>query len=97
MKLQDESLKRELSLRLKRLEGQVHGIDAMLAEERDCEEILQQLSAVRSAATKVTEIYLQRMLDDCLAAPGTSDLASQEAHTSTLNRLVHAVLSQSQA
>jgi len=35
--------------RLKRAEGQMRGVQRMVEEERDCEAILQQLTAVRSA------------------------------------------------
>ncbi|MHB8507305.1 MAG: metal-sensitive transcriptional regulator [Candidatus Dormibacteria bacterium] len=34
---------------LSRLEGQVRGIKAMVDSDRDCAEIIQQMSAVRSA------------------------------------------------
>ncbi|GAC1336181.1 MAG: metal-sensitive transcriptional regulator [Candidatus Dormibacteria bacterium] len=41
--------KRRLLNALSRLEGQVRGIKAMVDADRDCAEIIQQISAVRSA------------------------------------------------
>jgi DNA-binding FrmR family transcriptional regulator len=50
--IQDAKRKRELVLRLKRVEGQLRGIQAMIAESEDCEKVVQQLSAARSALDK---------------------------------------------
>ena len=41
--------KRRLLNALSRIEGQVRGIRAMVEDERDCAQIIQQVSAVRSA------------------------------------------------
>lgn len=50
--IRDESHKKELILRLKRVEGQLRGIQAMIEEGRDCEKVAQQLSASRRALDK---------------------------------------------
>ncbi len=50
--IQNEQHKRELVLRLKRAEGQLRGIQAMIGEGADCERVVQQLSAVRRALDK---------------------------------------------
>ncbi|NLW15115.1 MAG: metal-sensing transcriptional repressor [Erysipelothrix sp.] len=39
--------------RVKRLQGQLNGVLAMMEDERDCKEILTQLSAVRSSIERV--------------------------------------------
>ena len=44
-----EQDKKELVNRLKRAEGQMRGVQRMIEDERDCEAILHQLTAVRSA------------------------------------------------
>ncbi|GAC1574281.1 MAG: metal-sensitive transcriptional regulator [Candidatus Dormibacteria bacterium] len=41
--------KRRIQNALGRIEGQVRGIRAMVDDERDCAQIIQQVSAVRSA------------------------------------------------
>ena len=38
-----------LVLRLRRIEGQVRGLSKMIVEERDCVDILTQVSAIKSA------------------------------------------------
>jgi CsoR family transcriptional regulator, copper-sensing transcriptional repressor len=48
----DEKHRRALVLRLKRIEGQLRGIQAMIEAGDDCERIVQQISASRHALDK---------------------------------------------
>jgi len=50
--IRDEDHKRELVLRLRRVEGQLRGIQAMIEGGADCEKVTQQLSASRRALDK---------------------------------------------
>ena len=52
--------------RLKRIEGQVRGVMRMIEEGRDCEEVLLQISAIRSALRKVMIDRLMEKLVECL-------------------------------
>ena len=50
--INDDGHKRELVLRLKRVEGQLRGIQSMIESGADCEQVTQQLSASRRALDK---------------------------------------------
>jgi DNA-binding FrmR family transcriptional regulator len=50
--LRADAARRELVLRLKRAEGQIRGVQAMIEAGQDCEDIAQQLSAARKALDK---------------------------------------------
>lgn len=50
--IRDEQHKKELIHRLRRVEGQLRGIQAMIEKGTDCEAITQQLSASRRALDK---------------------------------------------
>ena len=50
--LRNDADKKALMLRLKRVEGQLRGIQRLIAEEADCEDIAQQLFAARRALDK---------------------------------------------
>ncbi len=52
--------------RLRRIEGQIRGLQRMLREERDCAEILQQLSAARAALDRVAIGLLTAGMEQCL-------------------------------
>ena len=51
---------------LKRIEGQVRGIQKMIEEKRYCVDILTQLSAVSSAVHRVRDQVLSRHLNSCV-------------------------------
>ena len=50
--IRDEKHKHDMVMRLKRVEGQLRGIQAMIEAGADCEKIAQQLSASRRALDK---------------------------------------------
>lgn len=50
--IKDQNHKRDLILRLKRVEGQLRGIQAMIESGAECEAVTQQLSASRRALDK---------------------------------------------
>ena len=50
--VKDTERKRSLVLRLKRVEGQLRGIQRQIDEDEDCEKIAQQLAAARKALDK---------------------------------------------
>ncbi|MCP2604934.1 metal-sensitive transcriptional regulator [Candidatus Aminicenantes bacterium AH-873-B07] len=52
--------------RLKRIEGQIRGIQKMIQEKRYCIDILTQLSAVEGAIRRVEENILERHLKGCI-------------------------------
>ena len=58
--------------RLSRIEGHVRSIKTMVAEERDCTEVLVQIAAVRSAINKVGKVVLEDHLESCLFHEGIS-------------------------
>ena len=56
--------------RLRRLEGQVQGIQRMVREERSCIEVLTQLAAVRGAVQEVELLLLRGHLETWVAGAG---------------------------
>jgi len=55
-----------LLLRLKKIEGQVRGVQRMLKEDRYCIEILQQISALSAALNQVALSILQDHIQGCV-------------------------------
>ena len=51
--------------RLKRIEGQVRGIEKMITDERECESIVTQLAALRSAIESVGALILNNYMKLC--------------------------------
>ncbi len=58
---------KELLNRLKLIEGQIRGLQKMITEGRDCEEIVVQLSATRAALDKVAVTIVSSRMVECIA------------------------------
>lgn len=78
MKLSDEEAKDQLLKRLRRIEGQVRGVQGMVSEERDCREILQQLASIRSAVQGASRTFVEEYARRCLLEGAGEDLARRE-------------------
>ncbi len=59
--------KQKIINRLKRLEGQVRGLQKMVEDDRDCHDILTLLSGVRSALNATGDVILEAYLSKCQA------------------------------
>ncbi len=81
MKIQNREAKEKLIQRLRRVEGQIRGVEAMLDEERDCQEILQQISAIRSAVQSVSRVFLQDYATACLLELDEESSVENRANT----------------
>ena len=76
----------QLIKRLQRIEGQARGVRRMVEEDRDCQDILTQLAAIRGAAHQVSVMVVQEYALNCLNDPdqhGSPDEA--------IAKLVHAL------
>jgi DNA-binding FrmR family transcriptional regulator len=59
--------------RLRRIEGQIRGLQKMVADERECESIVTQLAAVRSAIDSVGALVLNNYIQICAPKGSKSD------------------------
>lgn len=76
MKIQSDVTREELTKRLRRVEGQVRGIQKMLDDDRDCQEIAQQLTAAQAALRNATTTFMHAHARECLLR--SVDLQSDE-------------------
>lgn len=65
--------------RLRRIEGQIRGLQRLVEEETDCEKFLTQLSAARAALDKVGLIVIGKNMKECLAGSGGAGSKVEEA------------------
>jgi DNA-binding FrmR family transcriptional regulator len=63
----DDETKVKVLGRLRRIEGQVQGIQRMVDEEKYCVDILLQLTAVEGAVEQVQRLLLGRHIESCVA------------------------------
>ena len=66
-KVRDENERHDLMNRLKRIEGQVRGLERMLEEDAYCPDILTQASAVNSALNSFCRVLLAAHIRTCVS------------------------------
>ena len=66
-KVRNETERRDLMNRLKRIEGQVRGLQRMLDEDAYCTDILTQASAVNSALNSFCRVLLANHIRTCVS------------------------------
>ena len=80
----DPGVHDDLAARLKSIEGQARGIREMLDSGRDCDVVMDQLSALRAASHAVSMRALEAFVRHCL-------VSSQETPEQTLGQLMSVV------
>ena len=63
----EPDIKRNLSNRLKSVEGHIRGIERMVEDDAYCMDILKQVKAVQQALERVSAITLENHLNTCVA------------------------------
>lgn len=69
---QAQAEKEDILARLRRIEGQIRGIQGMIEKGRDCEAIVTQLMAARAALDKAGLTIISYHLEQCLTSPAES-------------------------
>ncbi len=66
-KERDEKERKDLMNRLRRIEGQIRGIEGMLEKDAYCPDILIQVSAVNQALNSFNKVLLASHIKTCVA------------------------------
>lgn len=61
-----ESVKKDLTTRLNRIEGQIRGIKGMIEKDVYCDDVITQLSATQSALNSVAKLLLEGHVKGCV-------------------------------
>ena len=64
--MKEERQKKDVMARLRRIEGQIRGLQRMVDEEAPCPDILTQVAAVTAAIKKVGMVIVQTYMQECL-------------------------------
>jgi DNA-binding FrmR family transcriptional regulator len=76
-----ECTQSEVLLRLRRIEGQVRGIQRMVEENRDCRDVVVQLAAVKASIASLNTLVAETYAQECLCA-------GEQLDTSEVGRLL---------
>lgn len=87
MKSVDDINKDAIIKRLRRIEGQVKGIEKMVENDKYCGDVLIQVAAARSALNSVGGLILENYTKDCL-----KDYLDGSVNDEALDALVDTIL-----
>ena len=86
----DPEIKRSVLTRLRRIEGQVRGLQKMVEEERYCADVLTQVTSVQEALRGVGRAMLHNHLRHCAShAIRSGDESQAEAMYDEIMELVY--------
>jgi DNA-binding FrmR family transcriptional regulator len=86
----DPEIKRSVLTRLRRIEGQIRGLQKMVEEERYCADVLTQVTSVQEALRGVGRAMLHNHLRHCApAAIRSGDQDREEAMYDEIMELVY--------
>lgn len=78
----------QIKNRVKRMEGQLRGILKMMEDNKDCREVITQLSAVRSAVDRTMGVIVSSNLVECVLEADKDGEKTNELIKEAVNLLV---------
>lgn len=78
----------QMKHRVKRIEGQIRGILRMMEEDKDCKDVITQLSAVRSAVDRTIGVVVSSNLVECVLDAEKNGQKTDELIQEAVNLLV---------
>jgi DNA-binding FrmR family transcriptional regulator len=87
-KVLNDATEAEAMARLRRIQGQLGGIEKMIASRRYCVDVVTQISAAEAALHKLAEVILRNHIETCVIdAFRTSDSREIESKVNELMRV----------
>lgn len=83
-----EEEQRKITNRLRRAEGQIRGVQKMIEEEKECIDIITQLSAIRSSIDRVMGMIVAENLKHCLENPSENPTEQAEKMEQAINMII---------
>ena len=79
----------QIKNRVKRIEGQLRGILRLMEEDKDCKDVITQLSAARTAIDRTIGVVVSSKLVECVRkADETSERNAEDLIKEAVNLLV---------
>ncbi|MEN1967242.1 metal-sensitive transcriptional regulator [Lentibacillus sp. N15] len=78
----------QMKNRMKRIEGQVRGLLKMMEDEKDCRDVVTQMSAVRNAIDRTAALIVSKNLEQCIRDEKQAGESSEDIIKEAVNLLV---------
>ena len=87
--VEHEKNKKNLIIRLNKIEGQIKGVKKMVEEDIYCDDVLNQISSIKSALNGLSKALLERHLNTCVIEKiKNDDTTVIEELLTTLNKML---------
>lgn len=86
--MKDITTKKSSITRLRKIEGQIKGIQKMVEEDKYCADILVQIAAAKSALNKVGGIILENYTTNCIK----KDIIDGENNEEAIQNLINIII-----
>ena len=87
--VEHEKNKKNLIVRLNKIEGQIKGVKKMVEEDIYCDDVLNQISSIKSALNGLSKALLERHLNTCVIEKiKNDDTTVIEELLTTLNKML---------
>lgn len=83
-----QELKKKIINRLKRTEGQVRGVQKMIDEDKECIDVITQLSATRASIDRVMGMIVAENLKHCFENPTEDTQRQAEKIDQAINMII---------
>ncbi|WP_172840464.1 metal-sensitive transcriptional regulator [Virgibacillus phasianinus] len=74
--------------RVKRIEGQVRGLLKMMEEDKECKDVVSQMTAVRNAVDRTAALIVSTNLEQCIREEEENGKSSEDLIKEAVNLLV---------
>mgnify|MGYP003531242544 FL=1 len=86
---ENEKNKKSLVIRLNKIEGQIRGVKKMVEDDIYCDDVLNQISSIKSALNGLSKALLERHLNTCVIEKIKNDDTQVIAELlTTLNKML---------
>lgn len=79
--------RQSIILRLRRIEGQVRGVQRMIEEESACGDVLTQIAAIKSAINQVGLLVFENHAHDCIHKVVTDEKNDEDKFKEIVNMM----------
>lgn len=78
----------QMKNRMKRIEGQVRGLLKMMEDEKECRDVVTQMSAVRNAIDRTAALIVSNNLEQCIREEKQTGESSEDVIKEAVDLLV---------
>lgn len=86
--MENDQVKKNVINRLKTIKGHIAGVERMIDEGKDCNDVLLQIAAIKSSVHKVGLVIMEESAMDCLVTDETTGMVDKEEMEKVIKTLI---------